>query len=149
MTPRDTASILHEAFNSAWRRLLEAESANATEIELTNCLHQMYRLSELKKSAGPYVNASWVPRLLTIPGAAGAIWARTFDTHDVVQISELQDQYSDSYTDLYGVPCWKPSASFNSNPDGLGRDVDYEAHLANEPVAETLRAAFDGLSTLT
>lgn len=149
MTSRDPESLICEGFEGAFGRMLQASSSAETEIELTNCLHHMYRLSELKKTQGHFVNAIWVPKLLTVPGAAGAIWSRKFDTHQIFQISELSDQYSDYFTQMFGVPRWLSSATFNSDPDNLGRDADYETHLANRVVPDTLRRAYDGLLELT
>jgi hypothetical protein len=65
----------------------------------------------------------------------------------------MADLYSDFYSDLFGVPVWKPIAAmpFVNKPKKssatLARYNDYQ-HLENKPVFDTMRRAFGGLAAL-
>jgi len=59
--------------------------------------------------------------------ARAALWARTFDTHDLAaaDLSTPPDTYSDRYGDIYGAVTWKPLPQ--ADPDG--RHLDYANEL--------------------
>jgi hypothetical protein len=73
-----------------------------------------------------------------------AMWARRFDTHDLVMVASLADLYSDVYSDMYGVLAWQPLAQ--TDPDG--RHLDYAAVLEGRPALDTIRRAFDAMAGL-
>ena len=83
-------------------------------------------------------------------GALGAIWIRTFDTHEIATVADIGDKYADVYTAIYGVLVWRQPAAmpFLILPNEIARFNDYQTHLADRVVLKTLRAAFDGLSAL-
>jgi hypothetical protein len=115
-------------------------------------LHQLYRLGELCRwrlgPAGTKLSSQDFGAVLAgsddLRAARAAMWARTFDTHDLVVVASLADLYSDFYTDMYGVLAWQPLAQ--TDPDG--RHLDYGAVLEGRPVLDTIRRAFDAMAGL-
>lgn len=58
--------------------------------------------------------------------AGAVVWARKYRIHDsmqvsqapeVVEISHAADQYSNYYTNLYGVLAWRPRSDFTTDDD--------------------------------
>jgi hypothetical protein len=131
--------------------MCQASDPDLARDELSNMLHHMYRLGELcartwqLKSNSP----SFTAKVKVVPGALGAIWIRTYDTHEIATVSRFGDVYSDFYTELYGVLSWKPVAAmpFVKKPNDLVRYKDYQ-QLGNKAVLDSLRRAFDGLAAI-
>lgn len=150
MTP---ISVITLGFNEAFDRLAAVSSVDQMEIELTNCLNHHYRLGELcaKRWAqqGPITKNQIVARQAQAPGAAGALWIRACDVHDLVCPAGLGDSYSDYYTTTYSSLVWEDVAKLPIYPDTGTGEVkmnDYKANLQGQPVLDTLRSAFDGLA---
>jgi hypothetical protein len=135
-------------FNDAYNRMVSAEVNCDVENELTNCLQHLYRYANLRQKLWGDTSPDLAHRFGAVPGLNGALWARAFDTHDVVQIGSFQDRVSEVIMNMLGGVFWLPSADFTSNADGAGRHLDYENHLADKDAAATLRRAFDGLVNL-
>jgi hypothetical protein len=122
------------------------------EDELSNLLHQLYRLGELcwwrLGPAGTKLNLQDFGTVLAgsddLRAARAAMWARRFDTHDLVVVASLADLYTGFYTDMYGVLAWQPLAQ--TDPDG--RHFDYAAVLEGRAVLDTIRRAFDAMAGL-
>jgi hypothetical protein len=76
--------------------------------------------------------------------ARAAMWARRFDTHDLIIVASLADLFSDFYTEMYGMLAWQPLAQ--TDPDG--RHLDYAAALEGRAVLDTIRRAFDAMAGL-
>jgi hypothetical protein len=143
-------------FDAAFLRMCQAKSVDLLRDELSNMLQHTYRLSELcrrrwklNKNDHHGLNA----KVARVPGALGAIWIRSFDTHEIAELSTTDDVYSDFYTELYGVAVWKPleAMPFVHRPAErsamLARYDDYR-NLERMPVLDTMRPAFDGLASL-
>jgi hypothetical protein len=145
------------AFRTAFRHLCEAATFDDAADQLSNMLHQLYRLSELGEALYGGAKAFYA-ELYKVNGGevAGAVlWARNFDTHDVARLESVSkpgDVYSDYYTNLYGVLVWNergelppPDPKFPAH----GRDLLYDHHLAGRSVLSatqtTLRALLDVL----
>jgi hypothetical protein len=85
------------------------------------------------------------------PGVLGALWIRSYDTHEIATVSKFKDVYSGFYTKMYGVLVWQCIADmpFVRLPKATDRYVDYQSNLENKPVLDTPRFAFDGLAAIT
>lgn len=72
----------------------------------------------------------------------GLVYARMFEHHEIVEVADLDDRWTDIWTDLYGVLVWRQQLPPPKKP-GLvkGRDVFYERHAADKLVLETLDVA--------
>jgi hypothetical protein len=148
---------VRRAFDSAYFRMCLGTNAETLQDELSNALHHTYRLGELRKrqweangngnggSASPFA-----ARVKQVRGALGALWIRAYDTHQIAIVSELDTQYSGVHTAMHGVLLWKPASALDCivMPKDYDRYTDYLAHLAQRPVLDTLRSAFDGLAAL-
>jgi hypothetical protein len=148
-------AAVRRAFDAAYRRMVECGNPEEPPDELSNMLHHLYRLGELRKrrwkaSIQGFTEKDFVVRVGQVHGALGAIWIRTFDTHEIATIADIGSRYADVYTAIYGVLVWrKPGAMpFLIMPNEIARFNDYQTHLADRVVLMTLRAAFDGLSDL-
>lgn len=75
--------------------------------------------------------------------------ARTFHTHDVVEVSKAAGIYSSYYTAIYGVLAWRPRSDFTANTDGEGRHLFYDTYLEGCPVLDTLQHAVSALVALS
>ena len=135
--------------------MLERTSLEELPDELCNMLQHSCRLGELRKrrwrAAGPtFTEKVFITRVLQVPGALGARWIRTYDTHEIATVSRAADVYASVYTAMYGVLVWKPIADmpFVNEPAGSDQAKDYQAHLADKVTFDTLRAAFYGLAAL-
>jgi hypothetical protein len=156
-TPTPTADPrldrVRRAFDAAFLRMCAAPTVADLEDDLSSLLQQLYRLGELCRwrlgtPAGTKLNPKDFGAVLSgsddLRAARAAMWARRFDTHDLVVVASLADLYSDFYTDMYGVLAWQPLAQ--TDPDG--RHLDYAAVLEGRPVLDTIRRAFDAMTGL-
>src|SRR5215216_1118795 len=108
-TPDPQLDGIRRAFDTAFRRIISAPTPGDAEDEFSNTLGHLYRLNELGKNR--HGKDAWHNKLLgsdDLRAARAAIWARTFDVHDVVTVAAMGDVYSDYYTAMYGVLVWKP-----------------------------------------
>jgi hypothetical protein len=150
-TPDPQLDGIRRAFDNAFRRICEATTPADAEDEFSNALNHMYRLNELGKNR--LGKDAFHNKLLgsdDLRAARAAIWARTFDVHDVVAAAAMGDVYSDYFTAMYGVLVWKPLASLPDQTDKWGHDrhLDYASFLENRSVLGTSRRAFDAMATL-
>ncbi len=146
---------VRRAFGATYRRMVECSNLEELPDELSNMLHHLYRLGELRKrrwkvAIQGFTEKDFVARAGQAHGALGAIWIRTFDTHEIATVADIGDKYADVYTAIYGVLVWRQPAAmpFLILPNEIARFNDYQTHLADRVVLKTLRAAFDGLSAL-
>jgi hypothetical protein len=145
--PRVTgAADAERAFRASFGRMCAASTFDAAADELSNMLHQLYRLSELAKAR--YRGASdFYAALAQRSGgdvAAAMLWARTFDTHSVVRVAAAGDVFSDYMTEMFGVLVWKPRSRLpQADPkySAHGRDVLYDRFLDGRPVLDTSQVA--------
>jgi hypothetical protein len=157
VTPTPTADPrldrVRRAFDAAFLRMCTAHTVADLEDELSNLLHQLYRLGELCRwrlgtPAGTKLNPKDFAAVLSgsddLRAARAAMWARRFDTHDLIVVASLADLFSDFYTEMFGVLAWQPLAQ--TDPDG--RHLDYAAMLEGRPVLDTIRRAFDAMAGL-
>lgn len=149
-------TAVRRAFDAAFQRMCEASDRDEQHDELSNLLHHLYRLGELRSRRWG-TNGQKLPerdfnaRATQVPGALGALWIRSYDTHEIATVSKLKDAYSDFYTKMYGILVWQCIADmpFVKPPKPADRYTDYRSNLENNPVLDTLRSAFDGLAALT
>jgi hypothetical protein len=124
-----------------------AATQSDLEAELSNLLHHLYRLGELCKT---HLGMDRFYESLVssddLRAARAAMWARTFDTHDIVAVASVGDVYSEFYTEMYGVLVWKPLEALPEQTDKYKRHLDYRYYLQNRPVLDTTRRAFDALA---
>ena len=156
-TPDPQLDRVRRAFDSAFRRMVAASTEADVEDELSNLLCHLYRLNELgkgrlvKKFGEKLGKQKFYASLLgsdDLRRARAAVWARTFDAHDVVVVAPLGGGFSDYYTELYGVAMWEPLAKLPEQTDKWDRHQDYEHLLADRPVLDTTRRAFDAMAAL-
>lgn len=148
-------AAVRRAFDAAYRRMVGCSSSEELPDELSNMLHHLYRLGELRKRRWKatfhgFTEKDFIARVGQAHGALGAIWIRTFDTHEIATVADIGDKYAHVYTAIYGVLVWRQPAAmpFLIMPNEIARFNDYQAHLADQVVLTTLRAAFDGLTAL-
>lgn len=140
-------------FDAAFQRMCAATTQDQLEDELSNLLHQLYRLSELcrkrlgRERGGFYgwLHGSNDPDLRA---AGAAVWVRTFDTHDVVVVASPADLVSNFFTEMFGVLAWRPLAQLPQQTERYGRHEDYRSLLADHAVLDTSRRAFDAMAGL-
>jgi hypothetical protein len=126
------------------------------EDELSNLLHQLYRLGELCRwrlgPAGTKLSPQAFGAALAgaddLRAARAAMWTRRFDTHDLVVVAAPADLYSDFCTNMYGVLAWQPLVSLPEQTDPDGRHLDYADVLEGRAVLDTMRRAFDAMAGL-
>jgi hypothetical protein len=144
---------VRRAFDAAFLRMCAAPTVADLEDELSNLLHQLHRLGELCRwRLGTPTGTKLTPKDFGVMlagsdhlrAARAAMWARTFDTHDLVVVASPADLFSDFYTEMFGVLGWQPLAQ--TDPDG--RHLDYAAVLEGLPVLDTIRRAFDAMAGL-
>jgi hypothetical protein len=146
------AQAVERAFQTAFRHMCEAATFDDAADQLSNALHQLYRLSELGQAyGGP---TGFYQRLTNVSGgdvAAAVLWVRTFDTHGAVEVGKPADVLSDYVTNLLGVLVWKHRAQLPP-PDpkypAHGRDLLYDKRLAGKPVLDTTQVALRALLQL-
>jgi hypothetical protein len=156
-TPTPTADPrldrVRRAFDAAFLRMCAAATVADLEDELSNLLQQLYRLGELCRwrlgmPAGTKLSSQDFGAVLSgsddLRAARAAMWARRFDTHDLVVVASLAGLFSGFFTEMFGVLAWQPLAQ--TDPDG--RHLDYAAVLEGRPVLDTIRCAFDAMAGL-
>lgn len=114
-------------------------------------LHQLYRISEIAKTALGSPTTLY-NHLAQVPGgdeAAAMLWARTFDTHVVVEVGDLADVFGDYFTNLFGELVWKQRSAFPKLDEKKypprGRDDLYDRCLAGRSVLRTSQKALAAL----
>src|SRR5689334_22264304 len=93
------------AFDLAFAAACEAKDFDIAEARLGHAMEDVYRLYELAKRP-PSTGTARDAALNTTAGgqtALAAVWARKFRTHEVIEVSQPADAYSDYYTNMYGV----------------------------------------------
>jgi hypothetical protein len=75
--------------------------------------------------------------------ARAAMWARRFDTHDLVVVAAPAGLYRNLYTAMYGVLAWQPLASLPEQTDPDGRHLDYADVLEGRAVGDRYDAPRD------
>jgi hypothetical protein len=158
VTVTDSASI-ELAFDLAFTGMCGADTFEIAEAHFGHALCDLYRLFELVK---PTANSGKSEKKAAIAAreaklkvtsegqtALAAAWARTFRVHDVIEVTEPADLYSDYYTNLYGVLAWRPrtfapEATYPENRGGF-----YDCRLAGRPVLDTMQSAFQALLAIT
>ena len=86
---------VRRAFGSAFRRMCAASTVADLENELSNMLHQLHRLGELSRwrlgPTGTRLSPQAFGAVLAgsddLRAARAAMWARRFDTHDLVVVA--------------------------------------------------------------
>ena len=148
-------TVVRRPFDAALLRMCQAGDVDLLRDELSNMLHHMYRLGELCARRwglkGDHMGFN-AKVLKAVPGALGAMWMTTYDTHDLFSVSTTGDVYSNFYTNLYGVAVWEPISGmpFVNKPSkawGVERYDDYK-NLEDRPILDTTRRAFDGMASL-
>ena len=127
-----------------------APTVYVLEDELSNLFGHLYRLRELIR-ANYASDAAFFTAIADMPETRGALWARNIDTHELVTSADLEDAYSDYYTEMYGVLVWAPlDALPTPTKTDLknGHPAAYAEALAGRPVLDTIRRAFDDLASL-
>jgi hypothetical protein len=156
-TPDPQLERVRRAFDSAFRRMCAASTEDDIEDELSNLLCHLYRLNELGKGRlvkkfGEKLGKQKFHALLLgsddLRRARAAVWARTFDAHDVVVVAPLGDGFSDYFTEMFGVAMWAPLANLPEQTDKDDRHRDYTKFLEGLPVLDTTRQAFDTMAAL-
>jgi hypothetical protein len=142
---------VRRAFDGAFGRICTATTSADAEDAFSSALDWLYRLNELgKRRLRDHV---FHKRLLgsdDLRGARAAVWARTFDVHDVVAVASMEAVFPDYFTAMLGVLVWKPLASLPEQTDRWGHDrhLDYASFLENRSVLGTSRRAFDAMAAL-
>ena len=143
---------VRRAFDAASDRLYRAKTMQEAEDELSNVLHQLYRLGELCRwrlgqPPGTKLGEKEFHKILTgsddLRTARAAMWARTFNTHDLLALGTTYDPFGRWMPFLYGT-AFAPL----TEPDKYGRDVDYAKFLEKQLVVGATRRAFDALAAL-
>jgi len=149
-------TAVRRAFDAAFQRMCEVTDRDELRDELSNLLHHLYRLGELRSrrwgtNGQKLAEGDFNARVTQVPGVLGALWIRSYDTHEIATVSKFKDVYSGFYTKMYGVLVWQCIGymPFVKLPKPADRYVDYQSNLENKPVLDTLRSAFDGLAALT
>jgi hypothetical protein len=145
---------IRRAFEAARLRMCQLADPDCLPDELSNMLHHHYRLGELRRRRWRLTNTrtdkkAFDARVQAVPGALGAMWIRSYDTHDAELVVEVGGLFSNYMTNLFGVLVWQPRSALPfTAPDGDGRYRDYDAALDGRPVLDSLSRAFDGLAAL-
>jgi hypothetical protein len=149
-------TAVRRAFDTAFQRMCEVTDRDELRDELSNLLHHLYRLGELRSrrwgtNGQKLAEGDFNARVTQVPGVLGILWIRSYDTHEIAAVSKFKDVYSDFYTKMYGVLVWQCIAdmAFVKLPNAADRYMDYQSNLENKPVLDTLRSASDGLAALT
>jgi hypothetical protein len=147
---------VRRAFDAAFRRMCEAINSGEQRDELSNLLHHLYRLGELRSrrwgtNDQKLSDNDFNARTTHIPGVLGALWIRGYDTHEIATLAKSKDAYSEFYTKMPGILVWQCiiDMPFIKKPKPADRYVDYQLNLENESVLDSLRSAFDALAALT
>ena len=139
------------AFDRSFAAMCDAADFEAAEDHLGHALTDFYRLYERAKHppSSPAARKTALEATGNGKAALAIAWVRTFHTHDVVEVSEASDIYSDYYTNLYGVLAWRPRSNFTSNPDGEGWHLFYDRYLEGRSVLDTLQTAVSAVVAVT
>ena len=106
-------------------------------IELANALNHLYRLSEhLKRDMGEKPFFERLRSSTELRTVSAIRWVRGFEVHEVTEIAEVGDVYSDFYTEMYGVLVWRPLACLRVPTDQHGNDRVYVDYLEGRPVLD-------------
>ena len=147
---------VRRAFDAAFRRMCEATNSGEQRDELSNLLHHLYRLGELRSrrwgtNDRKLSDNDFNAHTSHIPGVLGALWIRGYDTHEIATLAKSKDAYSDFYTKISGILVWQCviDMPFIKKPRPADRYVDYQLNLENKSVLDSLRFAFDALAALT
>jgi hypothetical protein len=94
----------------AFVAIAEAADFEAAESHLGHTMEDLYRLYELARQPPSTKVLRDAALEATDDGktALAMVWGRKFRTHEVVEVSQAADMYSDYYTNLYGVLAWRP-----------------------------------------
>src|ERR1035437_2337087 len=57
------------------------------------------------------------------------MWVRNFDTHQTVVVADMDDSFTDYFTEMFGTHVWRPLADLPEQRSNYGR-ADYDAQLA-------------------
>jgi hypothetical protein len=134
----------------AFQRINAATTDADFEDELSCLLHHFYRFSEFCWKRQGFGSRDAFYKWLhdsndqDLRRAGAAIWARNFDTHDLVAVATPSDTYGDIYGDVYGAPRWKSLVQ----TEKLGRHLDYANDLKGREIVSTTRSAFDAIAAL-
>lgn len=147
-----SVDLAERAFQAAFQRMCGAQTFDELAIEVSNMLNHLYRLSETasKHLGGKALLYQHLARSSGGDEAAAALWARTFDAHDLFQLVASSDLYSDYYTDI-GVAAWKPRSQLpppNPRHPPRGRDLLYDSNLAGRPLPDSAQAAVRAVRSL-
>jgi hypothetical protein len=151
-TPDRRRDRVRRAFDAAFLRMSDACIVADLEDELSNLLHHLYRLGELCRwqlgPAGTKLSPQEFGKALggsdDLRAARAALWARRFDTHDLIVVAGPVDHFGDFSTEMFDVLTWAPLAQ--TDPDG--RHLDYADVLEGRPVVSTIGRAFDAMAGL-
>jgi hypothetical protein len=152
---------VRRAFDSAVRRMSVATTVADLEDELSNMLHHLYRLGELRRWQLSQVPSEQLNRKDfgerlrrgsdDLRAARAAMWVRNDDTHNLASVTAspvppaaVTGLYGPIYTAMYGVLAWQPL----TKTDSAGRDQDYADTLEGRSVLDTMRRAFDAMAAL-
>lgn len=138
MDEADTAN--KRAFDAAFKRFCSAQSVEEQHDEMSNMLHQFFRAVERRGGVDAFAKDPSAHE-----HAAAVSLVRHKDTHEVVAIVDLRDVFSDTFTDLFGSLVWALPASVKADKRYARYDA---AYLEGQPVADTLRRAFDAVIAL-
>jgi hypothetical protein len=148
-TPDPQLDGIRRAFDSTLRRIREATTPAVAEDDFSNALNQLYRLNELGKNRlGKDLFHKKLLGSDDLRAARAAIWARTFDVHDVVTVASMADVWPEYWSNMWGALAWKPLALLPEQTDKYDRHVDYASFLENRGVDGTSRRAFDAMAAL-
>ncbi|KIQ15349.1 hypothetical protein [Rhodococcus sp. MEB064] len=145
-------------FDKAFLGICNATTVTEAEVELSNAMHHHYRLFEWWRTQIANNSATAITKrdmaLVHMaphaPTGVAIAWARTFDVHEMLFLSEMTGAYGTYYTKMYGTLMWMPRSAFQgqAGPDDYGRDLLYDSELAGKLTLETLRLGFDQIHAL-
>jgi hypothetical protein len=153
----DGASIKF-AFHIAFQGMCAASDFDIFESHFGHALGDFYRLYELAGQP-PRSETSRNTALGASPDgelALAVAWSRKFRTHDLLEVTESGDVFTDYVTELFGTLVWRDSsfissalasparkkAPTKSDQERLGY---YTARLAGQPVLDTLQRGVGAL----
>jgi hypothetical protein len=139
MTFRDSDARIRRAFDAAFRRFCEADSFEGQEDELSNMLHHLFRLVEVRGGIERYEAERYLSG-----HAAALVLMRHKDTHKLVQVTEPADVFGDYFTNMFGRLVWNPPPEVIADNRYLRYDAVF---LKGRTVLDTLRAAYDAVES--
>jgi hypothetical protein len=139
------------AFDRAFADMRAAADFEAAEDHFGHALADVYSLYELarkppsdKAARRTALEASEEGRI-----ALAVAWGRTFNSHELIEVSRDADLFSNYFTELFGVLAWRPRSDFTTYHDGEDRHEFYDSLLAGKPVLDTLQKAVAALVAIT